>query len=87
MSLLSKPPKHNNKCINCKTSITTYEKTSNQAGTAEVAYCDSCEGYPCYCKSCGYGSFIVYNNPLIKSIECPRCQTHAALVQIKDAWW
>lgn len=87
---IPKPPKHNNNCIKCGNKITTYHKTTNSAGTAKVAFCNDCYGYPCYCNrthSCNQGSFLVFMNPLKISIECPKCKHWAALVQIKDGWW
>jgi len=87
---LPKPPNHNNNCIKCGNKITTFHKTTNSAGTAEVAFCDECYGYPCYCNRksvCNQGSFLVSTNPLKVSIACPSCSHWAALVQIKDGWW
>lgn len=88
---IPKPPKHNNNCIKCRNKITTYHTTTtNSGGSAVVAFCDDCYGYPCYCNrthSCNQGSFLVFINPLKISIECPDCEHWATLVQIKDGWW
>ena len=84
---ISNPKEHGNNCIKCGSKITKYNNASNDAGSAEVAYCDSCDGYPCSGECCGYGPFIVSSNPLRTSINCPGCGSHAALVQIKDGWW
>ncbi len=76
-------PEHKNNCFFCGTRITTYGNTVNKM--PEPAYCDSCDGYPCYCEY--HGAFVVAENPRYKNVRCPECGSLDASVQVENGWY